>query len=229
MLKSQSNEIVFKWEVYVGEEKFELSDTAFQQLLKAEKEGKRLVKIGDKVINPAFISSSRKVYKHANPIDNYIDWSAIEGKPKDVTDLTAEELSKKDQVKDEIRSMIKEMKERDADGLLKPKYKDEKHALAVLDVWEHLKGTLNEIKCPVMDLNWKLDKSIISHSQGRESHPVSYYTKTIDLGDNYDKYFWCEAGYIKCEACNKVIKHEIRLGNDYECEVIVRSLIRKEA
>lgn len=160
-------------------------------------------------------------------LDGELDFSTVNDTPKD--EFIVSNASVMDQIKGDIRSMLKQMKERDADGLPKPKYKDEKHALAVADVWEHLKGTLNEIKCPVIDLNWKLDKSIISHSQGRESHPVSYYTKTIDLGDNYDKYFWCEAGYIKCEACNKVIKHEIRLGNDYECEVIVRSLIRKEA
>lgn len=157
-------------------------------------------------------------------LDGELDFSTVNDIPKD--EFIVSNASVIDQIKGDIRSMLKQMKERDAEGLPKPKVKDEQHRLAVADVWEHLKGTLNEIKCPVIDSNWKLDKSITGHSQGRESHPVNYYTRKIDLGDNYDKYFWCDAGYIRCEACNKVIKHEIRIYNDYEGEVVIRNLLK---
>lgn len=227
MSKSLNNELVFKWEIKVGDETFELSDASFEQLMKAEREGKRLVKIGNKVINPAFISSSKKIFKQANPIDEYVDWSAIEKQKSEVANLTDEELSKSEQIKKEIRQKIKEMKETPELEKIKPVYKDEKHTLAVADVWEHLKSSLNTLKCPVIDLNWRVDKSITSHTEGRESHPVTYYTKRVDLGDNYDKYFWAEAGFIKCEACGKVIKSEIKLFNDYENEVVVRKVILK--
>ena len=224
MLKSQNNELVFKWEVKVGDEIFELSDKGFNELMKAEAEGKRLVKIGNKVINPAFISSSKKIFKQPNPIDDYVDWSAIEKPTSPVTPASDAELSRRDEMKLEIKKMLQEKKEQQDEYGYKPKIKDEKHALAIADVWEHLKPTLNTLKFPVIDLNWKVDKSITLHNEGRESHPVVYYVKKIDLGDNYDDYFWAEAGYIKCEACNKIIKQEIKLVNDYEGEVLVRKV-----
>lgn len=223
MLKSQNNELLFKWEVKVGDETFELSDKGFNELMKAEAEGKRLVKIGNKVINPAFISSSKKIFKQPNSIDEYVDWSAIEKPTSPVTPASDEEISRRDEIKLEIKKMLQEKKEAYEENP-KPKIKDEKHKLAIADVWEHLKHDLNALKFPVIDLNWKVDKSIISHNEGRENHPVTYYVKKVDLGDNYDEYFWAEAGYIKCEVCNKIIKQEIKLVNDYENEVVIRKV-----
>lgn len=129
-------------------------------------------------------------------------------------------------IKNDIRKLLNEKINRDNSGKFKQQTRDEQHANAVADVWEHLKSSLNAIKCPEFNSNWKIDRSITGHTEGRESHSVVYYTKEIDLGDKYDKNFWCEAAYIKCDECNKVIKHEIRIFNDYESQVVIRNLLK---
>jgi len=214
------HEPVFKWEVKIGDDIVELSDASFEKLMKCEKEGVRLVKIGDRMINPAYITSARKVYKQNHTqVSDVLDWETMNfSEEKKIPDEKATENREK--IMEDIRAMIKEK-------MITGPYaqvRDEQHAIAVADVWEHLKTHLNEIKPPVRDLNWKVDKSIISHQEGRESHPVTYYTKEIDLGDNYDKNFWCEAAYIHCDSCNKTIKNEIRIYNDYEGQCVIRTI-----
>lgn len=219
MQKSQSSEVSnYKWEITVGDEKIELSEKGYQQLMEKEKEGVRLVKIGDKMINPSFIQSAKKIYKQNHTqVSDVLDWSTM-----DLNSVVTEEVttSNRDKIMSDIRVMLKEKKFSD----VKPQIRDEKHALAIADVWEHLKTHLNEIKPPVKDLNWKVDKSITSHQEGRESHPATYYTKNIDLGDKYDHNFWCEAVYLFCDVCQKNIKDEIRIYNNYENQCVVRKL-----
>ena len=224
MLKSPNeNEIIFKWEVKVGGDVFELSDKSFQQLLQAEKEGKRLIKIGNKVINPAFISSSKKIFK--NPINEFVDWSALEKAPvnkipenlKTVTDEKA--LENRQKIKDDLKKLLKN---RNANW--KPVVRDQKHRLAIDDVWEHLKSSITTLKFPTNDLNWKIDPSIASHNEGRETHPVTYKTQIIDLGDKYDHHFWAEAGFIFCNVCNKQLKKQITIWNEYDSDCVVRNL-----
>lgn len=224
MLKSQNNnEVLFKWEIKVGDDTFELSDQGFNKLMEAEKSGTRLVKIGNKMINPAFISSAKKVFK--NPINNFIDWSAIEqGDSKKIPEdkkIVSDEKAKENiaKINENIRKMLKEK-----NANWKPVYKDAVHKYAADDVWEHLKSSITALEFPTIDETWKDDKSITMHNEGRESHPVTFKTKIIDLGDKYDMHFWAEANFIFCNVCNKHIRKQIVLYNDYESECIVRKL-----
>lgn len=227
MLKSQNEQIVFKWEVTVGDEVFEMSDAGFNQLMEAEKKGTRMVKIGNKVINPAFIKSAKKVFK--NPINNFVDWSSIEQKDYvDYKDIPEEDkivsdqkaLENRQRIKDEIRKMLKK---RNTDW--KPIFKDEIHKFATGDVWEHLKSSITTLEFPTIDETWKDGKDVITHhTEGKETHPVAYKTKIIDLGDKYDHHFWAEANFIFCNACNKHVRRQIVIFNDYESECVVRNL-----
>lgn len=228
MLKSQNEqEVVFKWEIKVGDDVFHLSDKGFNDLMKAESEGKRLVKVGNKVINPAFISSAHKVFK--NPINNFVDWSAIEQKDyKDYKDIPAEEKvvsddqahENRERIKAEIKKMLRE---RNKDW--KPIFKDEIHKTASEDVWEHLKSSITTLEYPTIDESWKDGKdAMTSHTEGKETHPVAYKTKIIDLGDKYDHHFWAEANYIYCAVCKKHLRKQIVIFNDYESECVVRNL-----
>jgi hypothetical protein len=220
MLTSQNNkltipEAIFKWQVTVGDEVFELSDNAFQNLLQKEQQGVRLVKINDKLINPAFISSAKKIFKEeVKPASEFLDWSVI---PEKVVP-TEKSVANREKITSDIRKMLKE---RNRDW--KPKYKDAIHEFASNDVWEHLKSVLTTLKFPMKDESWKVDPSITKHNEGRESHSVAYYTKIIDLGDGFDNKFWAEANYIFCPACRKNIREQIVIYNDYECDSVSRN------
>jgi hypothetical protein len=218
MSKSLNNNPVFKWEVTIGKEVFELSDSAFEKLMNLEKEGKKLVKVGDKVFNPAFISSAKKVYKtEIKPASDFLDWATM-NKPE-VNEPKA--LANKEKIKEDVRAMLK-AKNRDWKPTV---YKDPIHKLASEDVWEHLKSLLKTIEFPVIDETWKDDSSIIKHTEGRETHYVEYKTKIIDLGDKYDNNFWCEANFIFCSACNKHIRKQIVMFNGYESDCITKNLL----
>jgi len=221
MLTSQTSENnkvalpepIFKWQVTVGDVVFELSDAKFQELLKKEAEGVRLVKINDKVINPAFISSAKKIYKEeVKPASDYLDWATMH---QPISEPKAS--SNREKIMSDIRTMLKE-KNKD----WKPKYKDAIHEFASNDVWEHLKSFITTLKFPEKDEKWKLDSSITKHNEGRESHSVAYYTKVIDLGDKYDDKFWAEANYIHCPVCKKDLRRQIVIYNDYECDSVIR-------
>jgi hypothetical protein len=227
MLKSQDNEVVFKWEVTVADEVLEMSDSAFNQLMEAGKKGIKMVKVGNKVVNPAFFKSAKKIFK--NPINNFIDWTAIEQKDyKHYKDIPEEKKvvsdAKSNENREEIKSQIREMlKKRNKDW--KPIFKDEIHKSATDDVWEHLKSSITALKFPTIDETWKDGKDVMTqHTEGKETHPVAYKTKIVDLGDKYDHHFWAEANYIFCSVCNKHLRKQIVIFNDYESECVVRNL-----
>jgi len=218
MQKSQTTEEVinYKWEIKVGDEKIELSEKGYQQLMEKEKEGVRLVKIGDKMINPAFISSAKKIYKEEPKFaSDFLDWATM-GEPVVSNEKATQNRAK---IMGEIKQMLKE-KNKD----WKPVYKDPVHREAVADVWLHLKSLITTLEFPIKDESWKNDPSISKHQEGKESHSVEYKTKIIDLGDKFDDNFWAEANYIFCPVCKKEIRKQIVIFNDYESECLVKNL-----
>lgn len=212
----QMNEPIFKWEVLIADEKIEMTDKQYQQLVDAIERNVKVLKFADKMINPTYFKSSKKVYKEEiKPVSAFLDWADINHKV--VNDEQA--LSNREKIKNQIKQMLKE-KNKD----WKPAYKDPIHMEAVADVWQHLKSVLTTLKYPEKDDNWKLDTSITKHKEGAETHSVTYYTKMIDLGDKYDEKFYCEANYIFCPACKKELRKQIVLTNDYESEILVREM-----
>lgn len=212
----QQNEPVFKWEVLIADEKFEMSDKQYLQLIDAIERNVKVLKFADKMINPTYFKSSKKIYMEEKKYaSDFLDWETMG--EKTVPDEKA--LSNRQKIMSEIRTMLKE-KNKD----WKPVYKDPIHKEAVADVWLHLKSVLSTLEYPVKDDNWKSDPSITKHKEGSESHSVGYYTKLIDLGDKYDDKFWAQANYIHCSVCKKDIRKQIVLFNDYESECFVREL-----
>ena len=207
---NQTTEPVFYWELKVADDTVHVTDKQMTQILDAEARGVKLIKIGEKIINPAFIKSSKKIYKEEPKFaKDYLDW----------TDMGEKATANREKMMQEIRTMLKE-KNKD----WKPVYKDEINREAVADVWEHLKSVLSTLEFPVKDDSWKLDMSISKHTEGKETHSVEYRTKTIDLGDSYDDKFWAEANFLFCPVCKKELKKQIVIFNDYESESIVRNL-----
>lgn len=212
---NQTNEPVFYWELKVADDIVNVTDKQMTQILDAEARGVKLIKIGEKIINPAFIKNSKKVYKEEiKYASEYLDWSNMGEKV--VSDEKA--TANREKIMQGIRTMLKE-KNKD----WKPVYKDEINREAVADVWEHLKSVITTLEFPIKDDNWKLDMSISKHTEGKETHSVEYRTKTIDLGDDYDNKFWAEANFLFCPVCKKELKKQIVIFNDYESECIVRN------
>jgi hypothetical protein len=212
----QKNEPVFKWEVLIGDDKIEMTEKQYQQLVDAIDRNVKVLKFADKMINPTYFKSSKKIFKEEPKFaSEYLDWSNMGEKV--VSDEKA--TANREKMMSDIRKMLKE-KNKD----WKPVYKDEINREAVADVWEHLKSLISTLEFPVKDDSWKLDLSITKHSEGKETHSVEYRTKTIDLGDDYDNKFWAEANYIFCSVCKKEIRKQIVIYNDYESDCIVRSL-----
>lgn len=218
-MTSQNNDnkiLDFYWELEANDNFISITDKQMNQIVEAEGRGVKLVKIGDNVINLAFVKNIKKIYKQEQKFaSDYLDWATMG--EKTVTDEKA--ISNRQKIMSEIRTMLKE-KNKD----WKPAYKDPIHKEAVADVWEHLKSVLTTLEFPIKDEKWKSDPSITSHKEGSESHSVGYYTKIVDLGDKYDNKFWCQANYIHCSVCKKDIRKQIVIFNDYECESIVREL-----
>jgi len=213
---NQTTEPVFYWELKVADDIVNVTDKQMTQILDAEARGVKLIKIGEKIINPAFIKNSRKVYKEEPKFaSEYLDWNDMGQKV--VSDEKA--TANREKMMNDIRTMLKEKNKN-----WKPVYKDEVNREAVADVWEHLKSVITTLEFPIKDDNWKLDLSISKHSEGKESHSVEYKTKMIDLGDKFDDKFWAEANYIFCSVCKKEIRKQIVIFNDYESECIVRNL-----
>lgn len=155
-------------------------------------------------------------------IDELADWSAIEYKdiPEERKVVSDEEANtNREKIKEQIRQMLKE-KNKD----WKPVFKDTQQEVAVKDVWEHLKSSLNTLKFPEIDLEWNDDPAISHHTEGKENHSVAYRTRKIDLGDEYDEKFWAEANYIWCDSCKAYIRRQIVIFNDYESQCIVKNL-----
>lgn len=210
------NEPVFKWEVIIADEKIEMTDKQYQQFSEMMEKGIKRVKFNNMEINPTYFKSAKKIYKEEPKfVSEYLDWATMGEKV--VTDEKA--TSNREKIMGEIRTMLKE-KNKD----WKPAYKDPIHREAVADVWEHLKSLITTLEFPIKDDSWKSDPSITKHKEGSESHSVEYRTKIIDLGDEYDDKFWCQANYIFCPACKKEIRKQIVIFNDYESEVVVREL-----
>jgi hypothetical protein len=213
---NQTNEPVFYWELKVADDTVHVTDKQMTQILDAEARGVKLIKIGEKIINPAFIKSSKKIYKEEPKFaSDFLDWATM-GEPV-VSNQKA--TQNREKIMGEIKQMLKE-KNKD----WKPVYKDEIQREAVADVWIHLKSVLSTLEFPIKDESWKNDPSISKHQEGKESHSVEYRTKTIDLGDKYDEKFWAEANYIFCPVCKKEIRKQIVVFNDYESECVVRNL-----
>jgi hypothetical protein len=212
----QKNEPVFKWEVLIGDDKIEMTEKQYQQLVDAIERNVKVLKFADKMINPTYFKSSKKIFKEEPKFaSEYLDWNDMGQKV--VSDEKA--TANREKMMSDIRKMLKE-KNKD----WKPVYKDEINREAVADVWEHLKSIITTLEFPIKDDNWKLDLSITKHSEGKETHSVEYRTKIIDLGDKYDDKFWAEANYIFCSVCKKEIRKQIVIYNDYESDCIVRSL-----
>ena len=218
-MTSQNNDnkiLDFYWELEANDNFISITDKQMNQIVEAEGRGVKLVKIGDNVINLAFVKNIKKIYKEEKKYaSDFLDWETMG--EKTVPDEKA--LSNRQKIMSEIRTMLKE-KNKD----WKPVYKDPIHKEAVADVWLHLKSVLTTLEFPIKDEKWKSDPSITSHKEGSENHSVGYYTKVIDLGDKYDDKFWAQANYIHCSVCKKDIRKQIVLFNDYESECFVREL-----
>jgi hypothetical protein len=213
---NQTTEPVFYWELKVADDIVHVTDKQMTQILDAEARGVKLIKIGEKIINPAFIKSSKKIYKEEPKFaSDFLDWATI-GEPVVSNEKATQNREK---MMGEIKQMLKE-KNKD----WKPVYKDPVHREAVADVWLHLKSLITTLEFPIKDDSWKSDPSISKHQEGKESHSVEYKTKMIDLGDKYDDKFWAEANYIFCPVCKKEIRKQIVVFNDYESECVVRNL-----
>ena len=75
---NQTNEPVFYWELKVADDILNVTDKQMTQILDAETRGVKLIKIGEKIINPAFIKSSKKIYKEEPKFaSDYLDWSKM--------------------------------------------------------------------------------------------------------------------------------------------------------
>jgi len=213
---NQTTEPVFYWELKVADDTVHVTDKQMTQILDAEARGVKLIKIGEKIINPAFIKSSKKIYKEEPKFaSDFLDWATM-GEPVVSNEKATQNREK---MMAEIKQMLKE-KNKD----WKPVYKDPVHREAVADVWLHLKSLITTLEFPIKDDSWKSDPSISKHQEGKESHSVEYKTKMIDLGNKYDDKFWAEANYIFCPVCKKEIRKQIVVFNDYESECVVRNL-----
>lgn len=213
----QTTEPVFYWELKVADEIVHVTDKQMAQILDAEARGVKLIKMGEKIINPAFIKSSKKIYKEEPKFaSDFLDWSEM-GKPA-IEDKKA--TQNREKIMGDIKQMLKEKNKN-----WKPIFRDEVEREAVADVWVHLKSLITTLEFPIKDDSWKSDPSIIKHSEGKETHSVEYKTKIIDLGDDFDEKFWAEANYIFCPVCKKEIRRQIVIFNDYESDSIARDLI----
>lgn len=207
---------MFYWELETTDSKISVTEKQMNQILNAEERGIKMVKIGDNIINLAFVKNIKKVFKEEQKFaKDYLDWATMGQKV--VPDEKA--TSNRQKMMDDIKKMLKQKNKE-----WKPVYKDLIYKEAVADVWLHLKSSITTLEFPIKDDSWKLDPSITTHKDGSETHPVAYYTKVIDLGDKYDDKFWCEAGYIFCNACKKEIKKQIVIFNGYESDAFIREM-----
>lgn len=202
---------------------YEVSNALYKQIKEMKQKN-----LGEVRINAKTFKLSEIEVMDLNIVDELTDWSSLEQKDyKSYEDIPETEkvisdekaLDNLNRIKNDIRTKLKI---RNANW--KPIIKDQEEKVAVDDVWEHLKLSIKTLEFPVIDNFWKDDPSIAHHDEGKETHPVAYKTKIIDLGDKYDHHFWAEANYIYCAVCKKHIRKQIVIFNDYESECVVRNL-----
>jgi len=206
-----TNSEVFKWEITVGKDKFELSDKGFQDLMKKENEGIRLVKIGDKVINPAFITSAKKIYKE-DTLFSTPAWVHEEFK-----DVTQEQQTKMDEMKLKIKLMLKKQNEYwKSSGKVQAKEVDTQLNEHIEETYQMLISEVQTLSFPEVGLGgWYVNDAITHHTESKERHPVEARIKKIDLKlHEYKTIFDCEARWVYCDTCKKHLVKRIYLFNN---------------
>ena len=206
-----TNERPFKWEIRIGSEVIELSDKGYTQLMEKEKEGVRLVKIGDRVINPAFISSAKKVYQVPD-LFNTPDWVS-----KPVIDVSHEQKTKIDQMKQSIRDMLKRKHEYfNSTYRLNQREVNVETNNHIEETYQMLIGEVNSLFFPdERGSGWYPNNAITHHSSGKDRHPVEAQIKKINLKlHEYQSLFDCEARLVICSICQKTLEKSIYLFNN---------------
>jgi hypothetical protein len=207
------------WEIHVGQEVFYLSDTNFNEMLEQEKQGIRLVKIGSKTINPAFVSSAKKVYE--KPGDMFYQPSWVHETPVKLTD---DQIAKRDKIKSDIKAMLKKKNENWKNTNSK---QSSQPKLERYQVKEALIDEMRGMNFPnESNYGWKPNKLITGHSRARESHIIKSFTYKIDTGlSDYENDFEIEAAYTFCSECNKYLVKELRLYDHTDPNVTVIGMI----
>ena len=206
-----TNERPYKWEVTIGKEVIELSERGYEQLLEKEAAGIRLVRIGDKVVNPAFIQSAKKVYLEPN-LFNQPAWL---NEPTKV--VTEEQRTKMDELKLQVKAMLKKQNEYwKTAGKVQSKEVDTELQEHIEDTYQMLIGEVNLLSFPSIEQSgWYNNDLITHHTESKERHPVEAKIKKINLKlHEYKALFECEARWVFCETCKKHLQKRIYLFNN---------------
>lgn len=215
------NENKFKWEVHVGQEIYYLSDTNYNELLDQEKKGVRLITIGNRTINPAFISSAKKVYDQSEDMFETPSW-VRESPPK----LTSEQIAQRDKIKNDIRAMLKrqndhwkntgKIKKQEETASNKPKLERYQVKEALIDEMRGM--TFPNESNP----RWRVNTLLTGHSVERRRHKIQAFILEIDtMLSDYKNDFEMEAAYGYCSICQKYIQKELRLWDHVQGQVSV--------
>lgn len=223
---SSSNKTDCFWEVVVGQEKFELSEKAYEQLLESEKKKVQFVTIGDKMININYIQSARKVYRD----NDLFQPTWLHEKIEPMTEGQQEKINK---IKEDIRAMLKKKNLNQAirrvetpEDVAKREAKEQREQ-AIKTVCDTLKSELQDSKFPHEgDRRWVANNDIKSHTEGRNRHSVDAKIMNIDInaGEFIDVFF-SEAEMIFCSVCNKHILKKIFLYNNHTSTCLYKDFL----
>lgn len=206
------------WQINIGQEVFYLSDTNYNEMLEQEKLGIRLIQIGSKTINPAFISCAKKVFE--KPGDMFYQPSWVHETP---VKLTEEQIVKRDKIKADIKTMLKKRNENWENTNSKQQNQPK---LERFQIKEALLDEMRGMNFPnESNYGWKQNKLFTGHSRAREHHVTKSFTYKIDTGlSDYENDFEIEAAYTFCAECNKYLVKELRLWDhvDGSVEIVVQ-------
>lgn len=205
------------WEIKTQDRTFTVNQKQWDEIQVAIKNQVRLVMMGDLSFNPAYIKSVTKVLKDQPKEAVMPDWLNVERTP--------ENIAKLEEVKKEIRKMLKEQNYKWATGgKIQPdeeKQKQKEVALGVaLMAWERLASSIKLITFPSPeDRRWKVSPEITTHRKDKEDHRVEYLVAKLSLPKSFEDYenrFFIEAGDIWCPMCKMHVRKTITIFNQIE-------------
>lgn len=206
----------YLFEIKTQDKTFYVSETQWAKIQESINNGTKLIILGDKSFNPAYIKSVEKVLKNKQKNNQSPYW--VNEEPKSFNQEKYEKLKVK------IKEMLKKQNEKisstrkiiqDKEKITRLEQQNEEN----LYLWKLFVEEIKNYKFPEINETFRRNYDITSHKQDRDSHEVEYLVKDLEIPKEFEGFnnkYWVQASLIWCPTCKSNIKKTINCFNQIE-------------
>jgi len=206
----------YLFEIKTQDKTFYVNEMQWAKIQESINNGTKLIILGDKSFNPAYIKSVEKVVKDKQKNNQSPYW--INEEPRSFNQEKYEKLRIK------IKELLKKQNEKilstrkivqDQEKIARLEQQNEEN----LYLWNLFVEEFKKYRFPEINNSFRRSFDITNHKQDKDTHDVEYLVKDLEIPKAYEGFnnkYWVQAGVIWCPSCKMHVKKTINCFNQIE-------------